>query len=203
MSKMSSHTLLCLGDSYTIGEAVADGENFPEQTVKLLSAAGYEFKIPEIIAKTGWTTVELQDAINKHSFRSSYDYVTLLIGVNNQYRGYDIKDYKTEFESLLQQAIHFANNKPDHVIVLSVPDWGATPFAKNRDRQQIAKEIDEYNAANKMIAEKYKSHWLDITLSTRESASDPSYLASDGLHPSGKEYARWAAKIAAMLMTGE
>ena len=122
--------------------------------------------------------------------------MTLLIGVNNQYRGRPVDTYKPEFENLLKQAMQFAGGKADHVIVLSIPDWGVTPFAAGRDRDQIAREIDEYNAANKNISETYKVHYIDITPWTREAANDLSLVASDGLHPSAKEYKRWSEKLA-------
>ena len=199
----TSYTYLAMGDSYTIGESVLLKENFPNQAVQILRKLGFDFNDPEIIAKTGWTTDELQKTIDQHKFLTSYDFVTLLIGVNNQYRGRKTEDYKSEFESLLKQAIQFAGGKNKHVVVLSIPDWGVTPFAEarlpdgqGRDRKQIANEIDEYNAANKMIAEKYKVNYVDITAGTREAVMDPSLLASDGLHPSGKDYFRWAEKTA-------
>lgn len=188
-------TYLALGDSYTIGESVPDKENFPNQTVQLLRKAGFDLAAPEIIAKTGWTTDELQDAINKHSFHIPYDLVTLLIGVNDQYRGGSVENYRSEFESLLKQAIQFAGNKKDHVIVLSIPDWSVTPFAKDRNKNKIEKEINEYNAANKILSEKYKVHYIDITAGTREAANDPALVSGDGLHPSAKEYAKWAERI--------
>ena len=191
----SSYTLLCLGDSYTIGEMVPPKENFPNQTVQFLFKDGYDFDSPEIIAKTGWTSDELQAAVNKHSFKASYDFVTLLIGVNDQYRGRNVDEYKTQFESLLNQAIQFAKGMADHVIVLSIPDWGSTPFAKDRDRSKIGREIDAFNEANKQIAEQYSVQYIDITTGLREAANDPSLITSDGLHPSGKEYAKWAEKI--------
>jgi lysophospholipase L1-like esterase len=191
----SSYTLLCLGDSYTIGEMVLPNENFPTQTFKLLRNSGYDFETPEIVAKTGWTTDELQNAINNHHFKNSYDFVTLLIGVNNQYRGGMIEDYKPQFESLLKKAIEFAKGKADHVIVLSIPDWGVTPFAKDRNRNEIAKQIDKYNKVNEEISSAFHVNYIDITPGTRESGSDLSLLASDGLHPSAKEYARWSEKI--------
>jgi len=191
-----THSYLALGDSYTIGESVLPSENFPNQTVQLLTQSGYNFKSAEIIAKTGWTTDELQNSINSHTFTSPYDIVTLLIGVNNQYRGRPVDTYKPEFENLLRQAIQFAGGKTDHVIVLSIPDWGVTPFANGRDRAQIAREIDEYNSAKKTISENYKVNFIDITSLTREAANDLSLLAADGLHPSAKEYKRWSEKLA-------
>jgi lysophospholipase L1-like esterase len=202
VSKMpASYTILCMGDSYTIGESVAANENFPNQTVQLLRKAGREFEIPEIIAKTGWTTDELEQAISKHEFKPNYDFVTLLIGVNNQYRGRTVENYKSEFDSLLKQAIGFAGSNPDHVIVLSIPDWGVTPFAKDRDSKKIASEIDDYNTANKEISSIYHVHYLDITPGTREVTADLSLLAADGLHPSAKEYARWAEQVSTIIQT--
>jgi lysophospholipase L1-like esterase len=189
------YSYLALGDSYTIGQSVLASENFPNQTVQLMTQLEYKFKSPEIVATTGWTTDELQNNINNHSFTPPYDIVTLLIGVNNQYRGRPVDTYKPEFENLLKQAIQFAGGKADHVIVLSIPDWGATPFAAGRDKDQIAREIDEYNAANKTISENYKVNYLDITPWTREAANDLSLVASDGLHPSAKEYKRWSEKL--------
>ena len=186
---------LALGDSYTIGETVPLADNFPSQTVQLLRKTGMDIAAPEIVAKTGWTTDELQTAISNHQFRSSYDFVTLLIGVNNQYRGRSVDDYQPQFEHLLKQAIAFAGNKAEKVVVLSIPDWGVTPFAEGRDRKQIAAAIDAYNAANNAIALKYHIHYIDITPWTREAATDNSLLAADGLHPSGKEYGRWAEKV--------
>ena len=191
-----THSYLALGDSYTIGESVPAPDNFPNQTVLLLKNAGYDLKPAEILAKTGWTTDELQNNINNHSFTPPYDIVTLLIGVNNQYRGRPVNTYKPEFENLLKQAIQFAGGKADHVAVLSIPDWGVTPFANGRDRTQIAREIDEYNGANKNISENYKVNYIDITAWTREAANDLSLLAADGLHPSAKEYKRWSEKLA-------
>ena len=190
-----NYTLLCLGDSYTIGEGVPFFENFPSQVVQLARKSGLPFQAPEIVAKTGWTTNELQEAIKKHRFLHSYDFVTLLIGVNNQYRNLSIEEYKSEFESLLQVAITFAGGKTNHVIVLSIPDWGITPFAAGRDSKKISNEIDSFNNVNKMIAEKFKVHYINITPGTREAANDRSLITTDGLHPSVTEYTRWAEKI--------
>ncbi len=191
---------LGLGDSYTIGQSVAAAENFPNQVVALLKKDSIDIQPARIIAKTGWTTDELEAGIvvanSVDSLRSSYDFVSLLIGVNNQYRGRTVENYKSEFEALLKKAIHFAGDRADHVVVISIPDWGVTPFADGRDRAQIAKEVDKYNAANKQITLQYHVEYIDITSWTRHAATDSSLLASDGLHPSGKEYKRWAEKIA-------
>ena len=201
---MNRHTFqyLAIGDSYTIGEKVSAKENFPNQVSVLLTDDSNELHLERIIAKTGWTTDELEEGIRRSAAEKplldSYDLVSLLIGVNNQYRGRSVEEYVPEFQALLNKAIQFAGNRPDHVVVLSIPDWGVTSFAEGRDRKQIAKEIDAFNVANREIAEKYHVHYIDITPLTRQAANDLSLLAEDGLHPSGKEYKRWAEKIAAV-----
>jgi lysophospholipase L1-like esterase len=191
-------TYLALGDSYTIGEGVLPEENFPNQTVALLNKTadgGYNFTEPEIIATTGWATDELDKAIDGANISKHYDMVSLLIGVNNQYRGRPVKNFEMEFEHLLQRAILFANNKPQYVFVLSIPDWGVTPFAEGRDREKIGAGIDAYNAVCKMTAEKFKTHFIDITTAQRIDGGKGEFLAVDQLHPSGKEYAKWAGKF--------
>jgi lysophospholipase L1-like esterase len=193
------HTYLALGDSYTIGEAVPAAESFPHQTAAILRKEGPEIADPLIIAQTGWTTDELAEAIRDHNLQETFSIVTLLIGVNNQYRGRPLDNYREEFASLLDQAILFANGHPRHVVVLSIPDWGVTPFAEGRDRQQIANEIDAYNAAAQEIALAHKCAWLDITDSTRLNGQKAECLAEDGLHPSGSEYAVWAERLAPVL----
>lgn len=190
------YTYLALGDSYTIGEQVPMEENFPHQAVKLLRQQQMDVADPVIIAVTGWTTDELAAAIRERNLNESFSFVTLLIGVNNQYRGRDLDNYKQEFTNLLNQAIVFAEGHARHVFVLSIPDWGVTPFAEGRDRAQIAQELDAYNVANREIAEAHKCHYIDITDSTRRNGTDPGFLAADGLHPSGKEYAIWAERLA-------
>jgi len=192
-------TFLALGDSYTIGESVPLHENFPYQTVQLLRKNNLHFNAPEIIAKTGWTTFELAEHILHTKLNEHYDFVTLLIGVNNQYRQLSVEDYKADFEFLLKKAIHFAAEKNDHVIVLSIPDWGTTPFAKDKNSQKIAEEIDAFNAINKNISAMYKVHYVEITESTRSVIKDISLVTADGLHYSGKEHAKWAEKIALII----
>lgn len=190
------YTYLALGDSYTIGEQVPMAENFPFQTVALLREAHFDVADPMIVATTGWTTDELAAAIREHALQETFSFVTLLIGVNNQYRGRDLDNYRKEFTALLNQAIVFANGHARHVFVLSIPDWGVTPFAAGKDRDKIAQEIDAYNAANKEITGAHKCHYIDITDSTRKNGTDKIFLAEDGLHPSGKEYAVWAGRLA-------
>ena len=198
-SSDKSYTLLALGDSYTIGEQVPAKENFPNQVVTMLDEKKISFKPATIVAKTGWTTDELQAGIHTAKLKRKYDFVTLLIGVNNQYRGKKVVDYLPDFEALLRQSIRFAGGDSNRVIVLSIPDWSVTPFAKDRNKDEISKAIDEYNAANKLIAEKFHVHYINITTSTRKAADDPTLLAADGLHPSGKEYQKWAEEVAAII----
>jgi lysophospholipase L1-like esterase len=186
---------LALGDSYTIGESLPLKDNFPYQTVDLLKQKGIQISEPVIVAKTGWTTDELMTAIEKQQLKGQFNFVSLLIGVNNQYRGRDIENYQKEFEQLLQKAIAFAGGTTNHVFVLSIPDWGATPFAEGRDRLKIANEIDQFNSVNKKISERFKVNYIEITAGTREASKDPSLVAEDKLHPSKKEYARWAEKL--------
>ena len=193
MSKTYSY--LALGDSYTIGENVPIYDSFPYQTVQLLRKAGYSFYAPEIVAKTGWTTDELQAGIANNKLLPQYDIVSLLIGVNNQYRARSLHEYTQQFEALLQQVIGFAGKNEKHVFVLSIPDWGVTPFAKDRNSATIAQEIDSFNAVNKLFAEKYNVHYIDITPGTRLAANDTTLLAGDQLHYSGKEHFHWAEKL--------
>ena len=187
---------LALGDSYTIGQSVNVEDRFPVQTVKYLKGQGFKFIAPEIIAQTGWTTTNLISAIAANApSKPAYDIVTLLIGVNNQYQHKPKDEYATEFLALLKKAIVYADNKVKRVIVLSIPDYGVTPFASGSDRAAIAKDIDAFNAINKKISDDAGVNYLDITTSSRLAASDLSLVASDGLHPSGIEYKVWAQKL--------
>ena len=200
----TSCSWLALGDSYTIGEAVPLSENYPYQAVQLLRQAGYPFSAPEIIARTGWTTGELEQGIAQTLLQPVYDIVSLLIGVNNQYRGYSPEDYAAGFERLLQQALASTGNHPQRVFVLSIPDWGATPFATDRqnDPAAVSAAIDRFNQINHSIALRYGIHYIDITPGSRLAITDTSLLAADQLHYSGKEYARWAALLTPAIING-
>jgi lysophospholipase L1-like esterase len=182
-------TLLALGDSYTIGEGVAPSERWPDRL-----AAALRIPPPAIIARTGWTTDELSAAVDAAAPPGPFDFVTLLIGVNDQYRGRDVVNYRAEFVALLGRALSFGR----HAIVVSIPDWGVTPFAEGRDRAKIAREIDAYNSVNRDEAAKLGARYADITPITRR---HPLMLAPDGLHPSGEMYALWTVEIL-KLMTG-
>lgn len=188
-------TMLSLGDSYTIGERVDEADRFPNQTVLLLHSKGIYFEKPKIIATTGWTTDELLHAIQQENIQQTFDFVTLLIGVNNQYRGRNAEEYRKEFVQLLELAITFSGNKKNHVIVLSIPDWGATPFAEGSDRRKVAAEIDLFNSINKEESINRGVHYIDITPISRKVTDDPSLIAADGLHPSGKMYEQWAQLV--------
>ena len=187
----STKTYLALGDSYTIGQSVPDYERFPVQTVINLRAKNISIKDADIIAVTGWTTGDLLNALNNNPPKNNYSFVTLLIGVNNQYQGRTLDEYKTQFTELLNRSIAYANNNKQHVFVLSIPDYSVTPFANGRDTMQIAKEIDEFNAANKNISSNAGVNYIDITAISRNAKNDASLIAVDGLHPSGIQYTKW------------
>lgn len=193
---VGDYTWLALGDSYTIGQSVSEAERFPAQTAALLQTDSLVFSTPHYIATTGWTTLNLLNAIAQQNPEGPFDIVTLLIGVNDQYQHLDINDYNAHFTECLQKAIALAGNRKDHVFVLSIPDYGVTPFAQQSDTAVIRREIDDYNAINKAITLSYKISYTDITPGTRDMKNDASLIAYDGLHPSGKEYAKWAALLA-------
>ena len=187
---------LALGDSYTIGESVAVADRWPNQLAAQLRKDGIDIANPEIIAKTGWTTDELSTAIDAAKPQGPYGLVTLLIGVNNQYRGRDAEQYRKEFAALLHRAISFAGGDPKHVVVVSIPDWGVTPFAANRDRAKIGAEIDHFNAINAEETKRAGARYADITPVSRHVATNASLVAPDGLHPSAKMYSSWVTVIA-------
>ena len=191
----SSLRFLALGDSYTIGESVAEEDRWPNQVARVLRARGIAVAAPEIIAKTGWTTDELNTAIDDAKPSGPYSLVTLLIGVNNQYRGRSAEQYRGEFAALLQRAIGFAGGNPKRVVVVSIPDWGVMPFAEGRDRAKIGREIDTYNAVNREEAAKAGARYADVTPPSRKATTDPALVAGDGLHPSGKMYAAWTEVV--------
>lgn len=184
---------LALGDSYTIGESVSERERFPVQLVEQLRARGVSIADATIIARTGWTTDELWNALDLREPQGNYELVTLLIGVNNQYRGRSAEAYRSEFVKLLQRAIAYADNDALRVIVVSIPDWGVTPFG--RDRKNVGREIDAFNHVNRAESLRLGAHYVDITPSSREALHDAALIANDGLHPSGKMYTRWVELI--------
>jgi len=188
-------TYLALGDSYTVGASVAAGESFPEQLTSLLKNDHINIASPDIIAVSGWTTADLLNSLQNAPLPKSYSFVTLLIGVNNQYQGRQIDEYKVQFSELLNLAISYAGNKPNHVFVLSIPDYGVTPFGSQFDKDEVARQIDLFNAANKAIADKARATYVDITAISRNAEYEPSLVASDGLHPSPEQYYKWVLKL--------
>lgn len=186
---------LALGDSYTIGESVDENLRWPVQLAARLNENGANYDDPQIIATTGWTTNELQAGINEANPQGPYDLVSLLIGVNNQFRGYEFSQYETEFVELLDQAIGFAGGDVNKVFVVSIPDYGLTPFGSRFGPEKIARELDEYNAYAKAQAEERGVNFYDITPISREAGQNPDLVARDNLHPSGEMYTRWVEEV--------
>lgn len=183
---------LALGDSYTIGEGVPPDDRYPEKLATALRAAGYELDPPQVIAKTGWTTTELQQGITQAAPTGPFDLVSLLIGVNNQYRGQAIGLFESEFSQLLDQAIAFAGNRSERVFVFSIPDYAYTPFGQQRPNPDgISTDLDNYNALKQQIAESKGVIFFNITPISREGLEKPELVAADMLHPSGLQYQRW------------
>lgn len=195
----NAKTFLALGDSYTIGQGVAINDRFPDQTAALLRSNNINISTPDYIATTGWTTTNLQNAIAAQR-PAPHDVVTLLIGVNDQYLTHDTTGYRNRFTFLLEKCIELAKGRKTNVFVLSIPDYSVTPFAAGNDPARIRREIDWFNAINRSVTEAYQVAYLDITLSTREAQNDPSLICGDGLHPSGIEYGKWAARLWPMML---
>ena len=191
--------ILCLGDSYTFGEGVGPFERWPERLAQALAGRGGPIGAPQVIARTGWTTNDLLVALDAAHPTGPRPLVTVLTGVNDQYRGRPAEDYRPSLRRILDRAVHLAGSA-SRVVVISIPDWSVSPFAAGRDRARIAAEIDAYNAVNRGEAARAGARWVDITGSTRAAGADPSAYARDGLHPSGAMYARWLARLTAALL---
>ena len=185
---------LALGDSYTIGESVSAENRWPNQLAQLLETEGSLVEVT-MIARTGWTVNELWEEIQANPPEGTYDLVSLLIGVNDQYRGYPLDGYREDFRHLLGKAIEYAGDDPDKIVVLSIPDWGFTPFAANRDTEAISKQIDKFNAVNLEETRGAGAHYVDVTIISRMAMDDFDLITGDRLHPSGKMYAMWAEKV--------
>jgi lysophospholipase L1-like esterase len=192
---MVQRTYLALGDSYTIGESVTEKERWPVQLVEKLEFKNYVLKEPVLIAQTGWTTGNLNEAIISKNLTETFDIVTLLIGVNNQFQGLSITEFQEQFRELLTKAISFAKNKPENVIVVSIPDWGVSPFANSLERDKISSEIDAFNAVKKEETLKQNAIFVDITPISRLALNNSNLIASDNLHFSGEMYALWVEEI--------
>jgi lysophospholipase L1-like esterase len=193
--------ILALGDSYTIGESVSAAGRWPEQLAARLREQGFRVADVHIIARTGWTTEDLDSALATEKPSGTFDLVTLLIGVNDQYRGYESGDYRPRFRKLLTHAVAFAGGRPERVIVLSIPDWGVTPFGQKSGRSQVAVEIKAYNGINREETRDARAVYVDITPISRAAETDPGLTASDGLHPSSALYARWVEQMILLVVT--
>jgi len=184
---------LALGDSYTIGEAVKKEESFPLQLSTKLNSV-FQNKInTQIIATTGWRTDELVTAVEKEKLNNTYDFVTLLIGVNNQFQKRDFLQYKEEFVQLLDIAVALARGKTEKVVVLSIPDYAFTPFGKNKEG--VSQGVDKYNVYAKSISISKKVDFINITDISRRGLEEPELVASDGLHISGLVYKEVVERI--------
>lgn len=190
-----SHRYLALGDSYTIGEGVAASQRYPVLLTEALRATGVPLDDPLIVAQNGWTTDELNDGLNAANPQGTFDLVTLLIGVNNQFRGRDVGEYRLEFRGLLQRAIAYAGGDTSRVIVLSIPDWSVMPAAGGMDELKIASEIDAFNAVNRDETIKAGARYVNVTEISRLAIEDFELVARDGLHPTGRMYKLWVEKI--------
>ena len=190
---MTKIRYLALGDSYTIGEKVASRNRWPIQLSELLRNEGIDPDVT-IIARTGWTVQELWEGIQANPPEGTYDMVSLLIGVNDQYRGYPVDGYREDFRFMLNKAIEYAGGDPKRVVVLSIPDWAFTPFAGGQDSEPISLKIDEFNAINLEETQNAGAYYVDVTIISRMGLDDFELITGDRLHPSGKMYAMWAEK---------
>lgn len=191
---------LALGDSYTIGEGVDTSGRWPVQLAEKIRQAGVGIKEVRIVARTGWTTDELMAGMDQADLQGPYDLVTLLVGVNNQYRGHDIDEFRIQLTSLLERARELAGGRAERVTVVSIPDWGVTPFARTRNPDRISREIDAFNVVKRTETRLAGSHFVDITPLSRKAANDSALLASDGLHPSAEMYTLWTERISPVVL---
>lgn len=190
---MADARFLALGDSYTIGEGVAPQARWPAQLTTALRGNGLAVAEPEIVAVTGWTTDELASGIERAAPAGPFDLVSLLIGVNDQYRGRSADAYRAGLLPLLRRAVDFAGDRPGRVLVVSIPDWGPTPFAaaEGRDPVTVGREIDRYNAVAERAARTARCPFVDVTRISRRAAARPALIAADGLHPAAPMYTLW------------
>lgn len=194
VTRLSPRSILCLGDSYTVGEGVGAADSWPFQLVRALRAH-VAVDDPVVIARTGWTTAELLAAIPPDPAPRPHDLVTLMVGVNDQYRGHAVAVYRIGLGRALAEAVRLAGGMPARVLTISIPDWGVTPFAAGRDRAAIAAAIDRFNAAGREAAASAGVRWIDVTDLSRAAAGEEGLIAADGLHPAPEMYGRWVRRL--------
>lgn len=183
--------ILALGDSYTVGESVDKLDDWPSQLVRSIRTGGRGATEPTVVAATGSDTQDLMTALQLVDLESPFDVVTLQIGVNNQFRGGTLSDFEADLDLLTDMAIKHAGDEAGRVILLSIPDWGMTPFAEGAPRSTVASEIDAFNEVIRQQASKDGTHFVDVTEISRRGLAEPDLVAADGLHPSGKMYGEW------------
>ena len=193
-SNQTQFSLLALGDSYTIGEGVNEDQIWPNQFIKVAYENGVDFSSPRIIAETGWKSYDLINAIESSNFEKKYDYVSLLIGVNNQFNSRPVNEFENDLDKLLIK-INNLKKKSGSVLIISIPDWGSSPYGVGFDRNEISNEINTFNNSLKSFANINGLKYVDVTEISRRAIKEPNLIAIDNLHPSGIMYLEWAKKI--------
>jgi lysophospholipase L1-like esterase len=186
--------ILCVGDSYTVGEGVHPDGSWPHLLAGRLAGPGGRIS-PVIVGRTGMTVADVHDALEAAAPAAPFDLVTLQAGVNDQYRDGAPARCAADFDRLAAAAVGLADGRPGRVIAVSIPDWSVTPHAADRDRRAVAEEIDRFNEALRSAAGRRRIRWVDVTEVSRACGGEPEMLAADGLHPSAAQYARWLERI--------
>ena len=190
----SPYSFIALGDSYTIGEGVNEDERWPNQFVDVAYESGVDFDQPMIIAETGWKTYDLLNAINQTNFTKKYDYISLLIGVNNQFNSRPIDEFEEDLNKLMDEMKRIKKNDGS-IIIISIPDWGYTPFGESSDMSDISEQINLFNSSLRKFATTNGLKYVDVTEISRRGINEPDLITNDNLHPSGIMYLEWAKKI--------
>ena len=190
----SPYSFIALGDSYTIGEGVNEDERWPNQFVDVAYENGVDFDQPMIIAETGWKTYDLLNAINQTNFTKKYDYISLLIGVNNQFNSRPIDEFEEDLNKLMDEMKRIKKNDGS-IIIISIPDWGYTPFGESSDMSDISEQINLFNSSLRKFATTNGLKYVDVTEISRRGINEPDLITNDNLHPSGIMYLEWAKKI--------
>ena len=188
------YSFIALGDSYTIGEGVNEDERWPNQFVDVAYENGVDFDQPMIIAETGWKTYDLLNAINQTNFSKKYDYISLLIGVNNQFNSRPIDEFEEDLNKLMDEMKRIKKNDGS-IIIISIPDWGYTPFGESSDMSDISEQINLFNSSLRKFASTNDLKYVDVTEISRRGINEPDLITNDNLHPSGTMYLEWAKKI--------